>query len=154
MMLALSIRQPWAWLIVHGPKRIENREWPTRYRGPILIHASKWWSQAGVADTLNALADAGLVATPYANDQRELPGLVPSGRDRRLPRVPLMRVQEERGGIVGRAEIVDCVTSHGSPWFAGPFGFVLDKVEPVPFQPCPGALGLFRVADATESEPA
>lgn len=35
----ISIRQPCAWLIVHGWKNIENRLWPTRVRGPVLIHA-------------------------------------------------------------------------------------------------------------------
>mgnify|MGYP002359850962 FL=1 len=38
-MKALSIRQPWAGLIIHGYKDIENRDWPTRYRGPLLVHA-------------------------------------------------------------------------------------------------------------------
>jgi hypothetical protein len=36
----LSIRQPWASLIAHGIKDIENRTWRTAYRGPLLIHAS------------------------------------------------------------------------------------------------------------------
>jgi hypothetical protein len=36
----ISIRQPWASLIVHGSKNIENRSWPTKYRGPLLVHAS------------------------------------------------------------------------------------------------------------------
>ena len=40
-MKMLSIRQPWASLIASGAKGIENRSWPTRYRGPILIHASQ-----------------------------------------------------------------------------------------------------------------
>lgn len=40
-MKALSIRQPWAWLIVNGHKDIENRTWPTRLRGRVLIHAGK-----------------------------------------------------------------------------------------------------------------
>lgn len=39
-MKILSVRQPWAHLIVHGSKNIENRSWPTRYRGPFLVHAS------------------------------------------------------------------------------------------------------------------
>ncbi|WP_206002040.1 ASCH domain-containing protein [Paraburkholderia aromaticivorans] len=38
-MKALSIRQPWAWLIVKGHKDIENRTWSTRFRGRVLIHA-------------------------------------------------------------------------------------------------------------------
>lgn len=37
----LSIRQPWASLIAHGVKDVENRTWTTRYRGPILIHSGK-----------------------------------------------------------------------------------------------------------------
>ena len=38
-MKALSIRQPWAHRILREGKDIENRDWPTRYRGPVLIHA-------------------------------------------------------------------------------------------------------------------
>ena len=37
----LSVRQPWASLIVNGTKTIENRSWRTHYRGPLLIHASR-----------------------------------------------------------------------------------------------------------------
>jgi hypothetical protein len=36
----LSVRQPWAHLIVAGLKRVENRSWSTRWRGPVLIHAA------------------------------------------------------------------------------------------------------------------
>jgi hypothetical protein len=32
--VALSVRQPWAWAIVSGYKDVENRSWPTNYRGP------------------------------------------------------------------------------------------------------------------------
>jgi len=38
---ALTIRQPWAALIAHGAKRIENRTWGTAWRGTLLIHAAK-----------------------------------------------------------------------------------------------------------------
>lgn len=44
-MIALSIRQPWAWLILNGWKDIENRDWTTRVRGRILIHAAKGGSR-------------------------------------------------------------------------------------------------------------
>jgi ASCH domain-containing protein len=40
-MKIISIRQPWASLIVSGAKDVENRTWPTRYRGPVLVHASQ-----------------------------------------------------------------------------------------------------------------
>jgi hypothetical protein len=36
-MKALSIRQPWASLIVAGEKTIEWRSWSTKYRGDLLI---------------------------------------------------------------------------------------------------------------------
>ena len=48
-MKALSIRQPWAWAIIHAGKDVENRPWGTRYRGPLLIHASKTLDQEGRA---------------------------------------------------------------------------------------------------------
>lgn len=38
---ALSIRQPWADLILDGRKSVEIRSWTTDYRGPICIHVSK-----------------------------------------------------------------------------------------------------------------
>ncbi len=40
-MKALTICQPYAHLIAVGEKPVENRTWPTRYRGPLLIHAGK-----------------------------------------------------------------------------------------------------------------
>lgn len=40
-MKALTICQPFAHLIALGTKRVENRTWPTHYRGPLLIHAGR-----------------------------------------------------------------------------------------------------------------
>ena len=40
-MMCLSIHQPWAHAILHLQKRVENRTWATRHRGPLLVHASK-----------------------------------------------------------------------------------------------------------------
>lgn len=40
-MKVLSIKEPWATLLVHGYKNIETRSWGTKQRGRILIHASK-----------------------------------------------------------------------------------------------------------------
>ena len=39
-MKALTIWQPWASLLACGAKRYETRSWPTKYRGPIAIHAA------------------------------------------------------------------------------------------------------------------
>lgn len=56
-----------------------------------------------------------------------------------------------RGGIVGMARIVDCVTEMDSHWFFGKFGFVLRDAFPVPLIPCKGQLGFFvPPADALE----
>lgn len=40
-MRALTVCQPYAHLIVLEKKPVENREWSTRYRGPLVIHAGK-----------------------------------------------------------------------------------------------------------------
>jgi hypothetical protein len=40
LMLAVSVRQPWAWAIARGHKAVENRDWDTRFRGALAIHAS------------------------------------------------------------------------------------------------------------------
>lgn len=43
-MKAITIKQPWASLIVDGIKDVENRTWNTNFRGRVLIHsASKSW---------------------------------------------------------------------------------------------------------------
>ena len=40
-MKVLTIKQPWATLIMQGDKRFEFRSWQTKYRGELLIHAGK-----------------------------------------------------------------------------------------------------------------
>lgn len=122
-MKALSIRQPWAWLILHGGKRIENRSWTTRQRGRILIHAAKGMTRDEYEDGKLILAAANPVVT--------------------LP--PFEQLQ--RGGIVGSVEITDCIGRSTSPWFFGPVGFVLNDPKPLPFVPCAGRLGFFDVSD-------
>lgn len=49
-MKALSILQPYAWLIVTGRKDIENRVWYTGFRGPVLIHAGKTYGKRDHAE--------------------------------------------------------------------------------------------------------
>jgi hypothetical protein len=51
----------------------------------------------------------------------------------------------EVGGIMGGCEIVGCVTASDSPWFSGPYGFVLRHQTSLPFVPLRGKLGFFRV---------
>jgi hypothetical protein len=116
--VALSIQQPWAWLIVQGHKDIENRNWQTSRRGPIYIHTGK---------TIDREA--------WAWVARKFPKIA-----QQLPRPE----QIEKGGIVGVAHLIDCVLSSPSPWFSGPFGLALAQAKPVPFVPCKGALGFFK----------
>ena len=40
-MKALTLTQPWAYLVAHGHKGIETRSWSTHYRGVIAIHAAR-----------------------------------------------------------------------------------------------------------------
>ena len=122
-MKALSIRQPWAWLILHAGKDIENRDWPARFRGRFLIHASKGMTQDEYANGLYTLAEI--------NKKIVLPqfeGL-------------------ERGGIVGTCILEDCVQRSSSPWFFGEYGFVLRDAAPLPFRPFRGSLGFFDVPE-------
>lgn len=120
-MKALSIRQPWAWLILNAGKDVENRDWPTRFRGRFLIHASKGMTRDEYEDADSLLA----VVRPAI----ELP--------------PFEAL--ERGGIVGTAMLVGCVTESPSPWFFGKHGFELRDAMPLPFRPYKGALGFFEV---------
>ena len=54
----------------------------------------------------------------------------------------------DRGGVVGMAEIIDCVTDHTSKWFTGPYGYVLRNRKPLPFVKWRGALGLLEARPA------
>ena len=115
-MLTLSIRQPWAWAICCLGKDIENRQWPTKFRGKFLIHAGIKVDEDGY----DCLYDDWRVEAPSSK-------------------------VINRGGIVGMAEIVDCVEAHNSPWFFGKYGFVLRNRQPLPFMPLKGRLGFFDV---------
>ena len=128
-MIALSIRQPWAWLIFNAGKDIENRTWRTRVRGRVLIHAA-----AGMTRHEFEMA---LLACHIISDSHPSPaGLTLPAPD-----------ELERGGFIGSVEIVDCVTESASPWFFGPYGFVLASPIPQAFRPYKASLGFFNVAE-------
>ena len=57
--------------------------------------------------------------------------------------LPLALEDAPRGGIVGLARIVDCVTEWDSVWWMGKYGFVLRDAFAVPLIPCRGMLGFF-----------
>jgi len=119
---ALSIRQPWAWAILRAGKRIENRPRRFNYRGLICLHASSYMN-----------GDAYSEAEAFIMDQSP-PSWPPA----------MLSASNIRGGIIGTAEIVDCISTSDDPWFFGPFGLVLENVQPVPFIPVKGMLGLFK----------
>jgi len=54
-----------------------------------------------------------------------------------------------RGGVVGMARIVDCVTEMDSRWFYGRYGFVLADAFPLPLVACRGQLGFFNLEPDT-----
>ncbi len=118
-MKALSLTQPMAWAIFHG-KDVENRTWPTKFRGRVYIHASKrfdWVHYRWIIE----------------NDNRSVTGGVPVVCD------------FVHGAIIGEVDIIDCVRNHGSHWFTGPHAFVL--ANPMAYDnpiPCKGMLGFFE----------
>jgi hypothetical protein len=121
----LSVQQPWAWAIVEGHKRVENRTWTTKYRGAVLIHAGA--NVRGPED--------------FEGLRREHHLRAPS------------RIEIDRGCIVGVAELIDVVTPKDAKgfgrWFQGPYGWVFrDPValrKPVMVK---GQLGLYRPTPA------
>lgn len=131
-MRALSLTQPWAWLVVHGGKDIENRTWNTKFRGEFLIHAAKGMKGSDF-DAAWAMA---------------------RGFDQNLA-WRMLDVKNgpafERGGIVGVAEIFDVIAPTSVPhiqwsmrWhMREQYGFRLANVRPLPFLPCKGSLGFW-----------
>lgn len=100
-MKALTVKQPWAELIVSGAKDIENRTWRTNFRGRVLIHAAKI-----------PVSSEELSAYPLPALRREL-------KD---------GVTFSIGSIIGSVEIVDCVMNHPSEWAEkGVWNWVLAK---------------------------
>jgi len=85
-MKCLSVRQPWAWAIIHAGKDVENRTWATSYRGLLAIHAGKGCTRAEY--------DAAAVEIERITGRRPPP----------LSELP-------RGCVVGMVEMNDCVTS-------------------------------------------
>ncbi|NSX15008.1 ASCH domain-containing protein [Cupriavidus taiwanensis] len=133
-MKALSIRQPWAWLIVNGHKDVENRTWPTRHRGRFLIHASQ-----------------GMTRREYEEVEEYVDGINLEHLMQRTGKPRIVVPPPEtlaRGGIVGEARLFSCVPSidRQSVWhMPGHYGFQLADAKPLPFVPIKGKLGFFEV---------
>lgn len=118
-MKAITIKQPWASLIVSGLKDIENRSWKTNFRGRVLIHAGKAVSKNGWREMNQRQIDVAANTKMMGAIFNELPF----------------------GAIIGSVEIVDCVQNHPSIWAEkGAWNWVL--ANPVMFpEPITGAKG-------------
>jgi hypothetical protein len=134
-MKALSVRQPWAWLIVNRYKTVENRERSLGdYFGPLLIHSSKTMTAGDYAACLLYLVSHGhqQIAELLPADHNDLP----------------------RGGVVGSVDIVARLTKvprehlneKTAGWYTGDVGYILADAKVLPFKACKGRLGFFEVA--------
>jgi hypothetical protein len=142
---AISVKQPWAWAIMHGGKIIENRSQMWNYRGPLAIASSKAWANEGFADQR--------VREAFAARHPELSGF--GGQDELLELFP-------QGVIIGVVELVDVHAADRAaccaPWgdqrrgaFASPRALthlVLQDPQPLPAPvPVTGALGPWNVRE-------
>ena len=93
-MKAITMKQPWASLIVHGIKDIENRSWRTNFRGRVLIHASGSHGRKFSVDLTDAQTKAAFATI---------------AKETMFGNMPF-------GAIIGSVEIVDCVINHPSIW--------------------------------------
>lgn len=134
-MKAISIRQPWASLIVVGAKDVENRGWQTSHRGTLLIHAAKTRDvdafRAARAACREAMA-RGIAVTRMLAEA----GVV---IDEALP-LPM-------GAIIGVVDVLDVVQGSPSPWAQpGAQHWILGRPRMLPDPiPCLGQLSVFDV---------
>src|SRR3989304_3850277 len=120
--MALSVRQPWAWAIIHGGKDIENRtvkavSYGLGRPGRRAIHASKGMKRDEYEKARSFMLGLG-IACPEPADLL-------------------------RGGIIGDVEVTGVVKESSSNWFFGPRGLVLREPVACEFIPAVGALGYF-----------
>ena len=129
---ALSLRQPWAALLVHGCKWIEIRRWPTDFRGRLLIHAAK-------------LLDSRFARWP------ELPDDVRKTTELRGGIIGSIEIT----GCV-RYRTIDAFKAdrrlhlNEPAWFQTPamYGFVMTRPERLPFRPLLGYVKIFEVTES------
>lgn len=112
-MRAISIRQPWAWLVITGRCPIINLDWTTSYRGPFLIRAGQKLVQRDYRELAAQLRDQLHIEVPQFTE---------------VDRVP-------RGGIVGQAVLTGTFVEHPSPFFRGPIGWTVEDAQPLAFTP-------------------
>ncbi len=119
----LSVRQPWAWAIVNDFKPVENRSWPTKLRGPVLIHAGAREESDDVDFVVDQISRQTGWCRSAIHERYE--------------------AEKSLGAVVGGVRITDCVTDMDSEWFFGRYGFVLAGGRPCRPVPLRGRLGFF-----------
>lgn len=128
--MALSLKQPWAALLVAGVKTIEVRTWKTSRRGIILIHAAK------VPDPRpEAWA---WVTTPELRELSQVTGGL----------IGLGELTDCRAYPTHDKFLADQGLHLNAPdWFrdSGLFGFVFRELRRLPFHPYPGNTFFFPV---------
>lgn len=111
-MKALSIKQPWASLIAHGIKDIENRTWRTHFRGRIYIHSCEKKNDLQLLNKEQFLDLVKSKKTPTSDRLADFYGRQPVS------------------AIIGEVDIIDCVINHPSIWAEKtPFKEGVDEIE-------------------------
>lgn len=128
MAVALSLKQPWAALLVGGVKSVEVRVWPTDRRGRVLIHAAR-------------------ISDPRPDGWRHLPGHL---RDLARQVGGVIGEAELTGCTDYRdAEAFAAETAlhlNDAAWFRPPvlYGFLFSHAKVRPFVPLPGQVRFFE----------
>jgi len=128
--VALSVKQPWAALLVARRKTVEVRTWPTRRRGRVLIHAGK------IAD--ERPEGWALIDTPELTELARLRGgIIGVGELTGCERYHTAEA------FAAAAEL----HRNALEWFlpAGLYGFVFQNLHPIAYHPCPGQTMFFSV---------
>jgi hypothetical protein len=131
---ALSLKQPWAALLIHGCKTIEVRRWATARRGLVLIHAAR------VPD---ARPEAWAYVPPELREAARVAGGIIGAAD--LTGVKTYRSAE--------AFVTDQARHLNDPsWFRPPclYGFLFVNPRVLPFRPYKGNVRFFTVKDLSE----
>jgi ASCH domain len=129
---ALSLKQPWAALVVHGVKSIEIRRWPTARRGRILIHAS-----SVVDDRPEGWRKVPQEAKTFAEFRGGIIGSVEL--------TDCVRYENLQAFLADQAK-----HHNEADWFQPPvlYGFAFADPTPLPFQKYPGWFRFFKVESA------
>jgi hypothetical protein len=123
---ALTIRQPWAELILRGRKPYELRSWRTKYRGPLAIH---------VAAKIDAEEARQLGLNPDKLISSAFVGFAVLADVRPYTRADARLLKKRRAGL---------------GWFPGNFSWVLKKPHRISPINAKGQLSLFKVPKAVE----